>query len=59
MILDKYLEATEDRIELRNRFQKMMEDAIFVIPSLQTARYHRGELMYKAIGFPKIEIEQK
>ncbi|XP_025028945.1 fatty acyl-CoA hydrolase precursor, medium chain isoform X2 [Python bivittatus] len=41
MILDKYLEATEDRIELRSRFQKMMEDAIFVIPSLQTARYHR------------------
>ncbi|KAM3828779.1 fatty acyl-CoA hydrolase precursor, medium chain-like [Vipera latastei] len=41
MILDKYLEATEDGIELRNRFQKMMEDAIFVIPSLQTARYHR------------------
>uniref|UniRef100_A0A8C6VH43 Carboxylic ester hydrolase n=1 Tax=Naja naja TaxID=35670 RepID=A0A8C6VH43_NAJNA len=41
MILDKYLEATEDPIELRSRFQKMMEDAIFVVPSLQTARYHR------------------
>ncbi|XP_026547532.1 fatty acyl-CoA hydrolase precursor, medium chain-like, partial [Notechis scutatus] len=41
MILDKYLEATEDPIELRSQFQKMMEDAIFVMPSLQTARYHR------------------
>ncbi|XP_058010808.1 fatty acyl-CoA hydrolase precursor, medium chain-like isoform X1 [Ahaetulla prasina] len=41
MILDKYLEATEDPIEFRSQFQKMMEDAIFVIPSLQTARNHR------------------
>ncbi|XP_070808807.1 fatty acyl-CoA hydrolase precursor, medium chain-like isoform X1 [Pituophis catenifer annectens] len=41
MILDKYLEAIEDPIEFRSQFQKMMEDAIFVIPSLQTARYHR------------------
>ncbi|XP_013908703.1 PREDICTED: fatty acyl-CoA hydrolase precursor, medium chain-like [Thamnophis sirtalis] len=41
MILDKYLEATEDPVELRSRFQKIMEDAIFVIPSLQAARYHR------------------
>uniref|UniRef100_A0A670YMM5 Carboxylic ester hydrolase n=1 Tax=Pseudonaja textilis TaxID=8673 RepID=A0A670YMM5_PSETE len=41
MILDKYLEATEDPIELRSQFQKLMEDAIFVVPSLQTARYHR------------------
>ncbi|XP_063169053.1 cocaine esterase isoform X3 [Candoia aspera] len=43
MILDKYLEATEDRIELRSQFQKMMEDAIFIVPSVQVARYHRGE----------------
>ncbi|XP_063169051.1 cocaine esterase isoform X1 [Candoia aspera] len=42
MILDKYLEATEDRIELRSQFQKMMEDAIFIVPSVQVARYHRG-----------------
>ncbi|XP_078243249.1 fatty acyl-CoA hydrolase precursor, medium chain [Pogona vitticeps] len=41
MILDEYLGDTEDPTKLRERFQDFMGDIMFVIPALQTARYHR------------------
>ncbi|XP_066494105.1 fatty acyl-CoA hydrolase precursor, medium chain-like [Tiliqua scincoides] len=40
-ILDEYLGDTEDPVQLRNGFQDLMGDAVFVIPALQIARFHR------------------
>ncbi|XP_015266578.1 PREDICTED: pyrethroid hydrolase Ces2e-like isoform X2 [Gekko japonicus] len=40
-VLDEYLGDTEDRIKLRERFQDLMGDAVFVVPSVETARSHR------------------
>ncbi|KAJ6666155.1 hypothetical protein lerEdw1_001059, partial [Lerista edwardsae] len=40
-IADEYLGDTEDPVKLRRSFLDLMADIIFVIPSLQTARFHR------------------
>ncbi|XP_060110422.1 fatty acyl-CoA hydrolase precursor, medium chain-like [Heteronotia binoei] len=40
-VLDEYLGDTEDRIKLRERFQELMGDAVFVVPSVQIARSQR------------------
>nr|XP_056718218.1 fatty acyl-CoA hydrolase precursor, medium chain-like [Euleptes europaea] len=40
-VLDKYLGDTEDRIKIRDRFQDMMGDAIFVVPAVEMARIYR------------------
>ncbi|KAH0619403.1 hypothetical protein JD844_000015 [Phrynosoma platyrhinos] len=40
-MLDEYLGDTEDPRELQRHFQDFMADALFVIPAIQAARYHR------------------
>nr|XP_005314292.1 fatty acyl-CoA hydrolase precursor, medium chain-like [Chrysemys picta bellii] len=41
VVADEYLGDTDDPAELRERFQDMMGDIIFVIPALQVSKYHR------------------
>uniref|UniRef100_A0A8D0E298 Carboxylesterase type B domain-containing protein n=1 Tax=Salvator merianae TaxID=96440 RepID=A0A8D0E298_SALMN len=41
MALEEYLGDTEDRATLRDSFQDLMGDILFVVPALQVARYHR------------------
>ncbi|XP_053111648.1 fatty acyl-CoA hydrolase precursor, medium chain-like [Hemicordylus capensis] len=40
-ILDEYLGDTQDPVKLRDSFQDMMGDALFVAPAIQIARHHR------------------
>ncbi|XP_074059023.1 pyrethroid hydrolase Ces2e-like isoform X2 [Macrotis lagotis] len=41
-IMDKYLGNIEDLKELRNQFQEMMGDLVFVIPALKVAKYQQS-----------------
>uniref|UniRef100_A0A8C0GPY5 Carboxylesterase type B domain-containing protein n=1 Tax=Chelonoidis abingdonii TaxID=106734 RepID=A0A8C0GPY5_CHEAB len=41
VVADEYLGDTDDPAELRDRFQDLMGDILFVIPALQVSRYHR------------------
>ncbi|XP_074864354.1 fatty acyl-CoA hydrolase precursor, medium chain-like isoform X2 [Carettochelys insculpta] len=41
LLADEYLGDTHDPAELRDRFQDLMGDIIFVIPALQVSKYHR------------------
>uniref|UniRef100_A0A8D0G5C3 Carboxylic ester hydrolase n=1 Tax=Sphenodon punctatus TaxID=8508 RepID=A0A8D0G5C3_SPHPU len=41
MLLEEYLGDTNDPAELRDGFQELMGDFLFVIPALQTSKYHR------------------
>lgn len=43
LVLDEYLGDTKDPIKLRDGFQDLMGDVLFVIPALQVAKHHRGE----------------
>lgn len=43
VVADEYLGDTDDPAELRDRFQDLMGDFLFVIPALQVSKYHRGE----------------
>uniref|UniRef100_A0A452IRC7 Carboxylic ester hydrolase n=1 Tax=Gopherus agassizii TaxID=38772 RepID=A0A452IRC7_9SAUR len=41
VVADEYLGDTDDPAELRDRFQDLMGDILFVIPALQVSKYHR------------------
>ncbi|XP_054856542.1 fatty acyl-CoA hydrolase precursor, medium chain-like [Eublepharis macularius] len=41
IILDEYLKDSEDPIQLRDRLLDFFGDIVFVVPSIQTARFHR------------------
>ncbi|KAG6940646.1 carboxylesterase 2 [Chelydra serpentina] len=41
VVADEYLGDTDDPVELRDRFQDLMGDILFVIPALQVSKYHR------------------
>nr|XP_032622589.1 fatty acyl-CoA hydrolase precursor, medium chain-like [Chelonoidis abingdonii] len=41
LLTNEYLSNIEARTQLRDRLFELMGDAIFVVPSIQTARYHR------------------
>ncbi|CAM5151004.1 unnamed protein product [Eretmochelys imbricata] len=41
VVADEYLGDTDDPAELRDRFQDLMGDFLFVIPALQVSKYHR------------------
>lgn len=43
VLTDEYLGDTDDPAELRDRFQELLGDIVFVIPALQVSKYHRGE----------------
>uniref|UniRef100_A0ACB8EAP0 Uncharacterized protein n=1 Tax=Sphaerodactylus townsendi TaxID=933632 RepID=A0ACB8EAP0_9SAUR len=41
LITNEYLKDTEDPIQLRDQLLDMLGDVVFVVPTIQTARYHR------------------
>ncbi|XP_067396190.1 cocaine esterase-like isoform X2 [Emydura macquarii macquarii] len=41
VLTDEYLGDTDDPAELRDRFQELLGDIVFVIPALQVSKYHR------------------
>uniref|UniRef100_A0AC11DJ77 Carboxylesterase 2 n=1 Tax=Ovis aries TaxID=9940 RepID=A0AC11DJ77_SHEEP len=42
LLMEEYIEDSEDHQTLQNQFQEMMGDYIFVIPALQVAMFHRS-----------------
>ncbi|CAH2324156.1 Hypothetical predicted protein [Pelobates cultripes] len=44
LVMDEYIGDTSDLSEIRNRFLDLCGDAVFVMPALKTAKYHRGAL---------------
>lgn len=42
LLMEEYIEDSEDHQALQNQFHEMMEDYIFVIPALQVAMFHRS-----------------
>nr|XP_020740635.1 cocaine esterase isoform X2 [Odocoileus virginianus texanus] len=42
LLMEEYIEDSEDHQTLRNQFHEMMEDLMFVIPALQEAMFHRS-----------------
>ncbi|XP_063294088.1 fatty acyl-CoA hydrolase precursor, medium chain-like [Pelobates fuscus] len=53
LAMDEYIGDTSDLSEIRNRFLDLCGDALFVIPALKTAKYHRDS------GFPVFFYEFK
>ncbi|CAH2324160.1 carboxylesterase 5A-like [Pelobates cultripes] len=53
MAMDEYIGDTSDLSEIRNRFLDLCGDALFVMPALKTAKYHRDS------GFPVYFYEFK
>uniref|UniRef100_A0A8C4WSB8 Carboxylic ester hydrolase n=1 Tax=Gopherus evgoodei TaxID=1825980 RepID=A0A8C4WSB8_9SAUR len=43
LLTNEYLSNIEEPTQLRDRLFELMGDAMFVVPSIQTARYHRGD----------------
>uniref|UniRef100_A0A8C8R991 Carboxylic ester hydrolase n=1 Tax=Pelusios castaneus TaxID=367368 RepID=A0A8C8R991_9SAUR len=48
LLYDEYLSHTEEPTQLRDAFFELLEDAVFVVPTVKTAKYHRdsGNLVY-------------
>jgi hypothetical protein len=44
LIADEYLGTSGDRIKNRDGFIELVGDALFTIPALKTAGFHRGKL---------------
>uniref|UniRef100_A0A452F9F4 Carboxylic ester hydrolase n=1 Tax=Capra hircus TaxID=9925 RepID=A0A452F9F4_CAPHI len=42
LLMEEYIEDSEDHQTLQNQFHEMMGDYIFVIPALQVAMFHRS-----------------
>ena len=40
---EKYLEGTDDPVKKKDLFLEVLGDAMFGVPSVTVARYHRGE----------------
>ncbi|XP_007438289.2 fatty acyl-CoA hydrolase precursor, medium chain-like isoform X1 [Python bivittatus] len=41
LVADKYLQDLQDPVQLRDQLLELLSDAVFVAPSILTARYHR------------------
>ncbi|XP_067396183.1 fatty acyl-CoA hydrolase precursor, medium chain-like isoform X2 [Emydura macquarii macquarii] len=41
LLSDEYLSNTEEPTQVRDAFFELMGDAVFVVPAIQTAKYHR------------------
>ncbi|KAK1788578.1 hypothetical protein P4O66_002655 [Electrophorus voltai] len=47
LVVNEYLDTTDDRIKVRDAFREMYGDLMFNIPARKVAKYHKGEFTEK------------
>lgn len=49
LVADEYLQDLQNPEQLRDQFLDLLRDAVFLAPSILTARHHRGQLLLELL----------